>query len=283
MRYSRLPLPEKEYLEVVKNYYVPHSEWRKMTPGEKHLALCFCVARRRKNFILTGISACILLGIAVLDRIELRPHAICLTRRRTEFICWHYKKTVAEVKTINGLLVENPLSTIINMALSVTSESLLVSINDCLYKGLFSAEEFVTELKTHAGMNGKMLLERLIGFASAKCESPLETIAWIEIYKAGFVLPEQQVRIGIESGKSFRVDMYWELGGRRIVLELDGRVKYDNGQALFDEKIREDKLRAKGYEVFRCVWDSVQNGDLIQMIENAGIPQRRNYGKKFPA
>lgn len=282
MKYSTEPLPGKEYIQVAPNYYVLRDKWMKMHFSEKHLSLCYCIAGRRKKFILTGLSACVVYGIATLDRTELRPQAICTTRRRSEYIRWHYRKTAPGTRTVEGLLVTSPVIAIIDMALHVTPESLLVSINDGLFKKLFSKEDLATAIQLHSGKRGKLRLERLAEFATAKCESPLETYAWIEIYKAGFVLPQQQVKINIGQGKSFRVDMYWEFNGRKIILELDGRVKYTDNQVLFEEKQREDKLHVMGYEFIRCVWDNVSNGDLIQMLANTGIPRRRYFGKTFP-
>ena len=281
MIYSSMALPEKEYIQIVPKYYALRSEWIKLSFRERLLSLCYCIAGRRKNFILTGPTACIVLGIAMLDRAEFRPHAICTTHKKSEFIYWHHRTKLPDITTVDGLLVVNAVTAIIDMTLFVTPESLLVSINDCLHNKVFSKEELLAELKRNARIKGCVRLERIIRFATDKCESPLETTAWIAIYKAGFVLPQQQVKISIGQGKSARVDMYWEFGGRKIILELDGRVKYDDGRVLYDEKIREDKLRVMGYEVIRCVWEDVHNGDLIQILANADIPRRRRFGRKF--
>ena len=253
-----------------------------MTNNEKHLSLCACVTKRRNDFILTGPSALIAHGIARLDHIELRPHASCSTRRKSEFIRWHYRPAESKAKQKNGLLVVNPICAIIDAVMYDTPDSLLVSINHCLFNKLFSKQTFITELSAHKVMKGQHCLERLIWFATAKCESPLETIAWIAIYKAGLVMPQQQMKIGIGQNQSAFVDMYWEIGRRRVILELDGRSKYSDNKVLFDEKLREDKLRAMGYEIIRCVWNDVTNGRLIQLLTDAGIPRRRYFGKTFP-
>jgi len=50
------------------------------------------------------------------------------------------------------------------------------------------------------------------------------------------------------------------------VVEFDGAVKYagaDGRAALVAEKLREDRLRALGYEVVRIVWSDLARPDII--------------------
>jgi very-short-patch-repair endonuclease len=58
-----------------------------------------------------------------------------------------------------------------------------------------------------------------------------------------------------EAGLIGRVDFLWRK--HRIVGEADGRAKYDRPQVLWNEKRREDRLRAAGFEVVRWSWDDI--------------------------
>jgi hypothetical protein len=57
-----------------------------------------------------------------------------------------------------------------------------------------------------------------------------------------------------------RTDFVWE--GRRVVGEFDGRIKYgrllrpgqDPGDAVFEEKRREEAIRDEEWRVIRWVW-----------------------------
>jgi very-short-patch-repair endonuclease len=138
-------------------------------------------------------------------------------------------------------------------------------------------------------MKGKSCLTRLISFASDKCESPLETMGWIILYKAQFVMPTQQFKITGRNRFKVFADMYWEVKSRRIILELDGRGKYtnyksekDKNDAYFEEKVREDKLREMGYEFIRAIPKEVHNGELLRKLSVKNIPKRRNFGLLFP-
>ena len=158
----------------------------------------------------------------------------------------------------------------------------MVSINHCLHKKLFTKKDFSSELINRKGLKGSVLLRRLLRFTSEKCGSPLETIAWCALYDAGFVLPQQQVDIFDKHEFSGCVDMYWEFRNRKIVLELDGKVKYNVGSDLYAEKRREDHLRKLCYEVYRAGWNDVKNGEFVQMVRNIGIPTRRNFVGTLP-
>ena len=73
-------------------------------------------------------------------------------------------------------------------------------------------------------------------------------------------LPEPQVDIHDARGFAGRVDFLWR--EQRTIGEFDGRIKYGRlvpagrspEDALWNEKLREDRLRDAGWEVARWTW-----------------------------
>jgi very-short-patch-repair endonuclease len=65
------------------------------------------------------------------------------------------------------------------------------------------------------------------------------------------------------------VDFLWR--DWKVVGEFDGKLKYgrelregeDPGEAVFREKIREDRLRELGYIVVRWVWDDLRQPERL--------------------
>ena len=277
MLYSRKRLDESKYIEVAKNYYAVIEEWDKKNSSERHLEFCYCFSERRKNLLFTGQSACSIYGIPRVDPFEVRPHCIRENTMRTDIICWRYGKTDEHARTLNGLKVVSPIRGIWDLEKYDTSYSLLTSINHCLYKKLFSKEKFLTALNSEQKRPGRKRLFKLISLATHKCESPLETLAWIAINNAGFHNPKQQVHIYDKQHFVGRVDMCWENGNNKVVLELDGLNKYEDRNVLVAEKIREDKLRFIGYELVRATWKDVRDGKLIKMLNEKNISKKRNY------
>ena len=282
MIYSTQLLPKSKYVPIVKNYYAVRDEWTKLSKRARHLDMCACVAARRKHLIFTGQSACSIYNIPRLDEYEMRPNCISKNTKGSDIIRWHHETYDPNARMLKELFVTSPMQAFFDLAKHDSPESLLVSLNHCLFNKLFDVNEVASELAKRPGMAKIKLLRRLLRFANKNCESPLETLAWIALYKAGYILPQQQVDIFAKQKFVGCVDMYWELRGRIVVLELDGNIKYTVGYDLLAEKKREENIRRAGCEVYRSDWNEVKNGELVQMMEEIGIPKRRHFVGTFP-
>ncbi|QFG69333.1 type IV toxin-antitoxin system AbiEi family antitoxin domain-containing protein [Ornithinimicrobium pratense] len=62
-----------------------------------------------------------------------------------------------------------------------------------------------------------------------------------------------------------------KLGRWAVLIEFDGRIKYGHPDALHTEKLREDALRALGYEVVRLTWGDLVNSRLVRQKILAAI------------
>jgi very-short-patch-repair endonuclease len=289
MIYSGKQLNEQKYFPVAKNYYAMQSERKDLKYGKGHIALCECVADRRSSIVFTAQSACAYHGIERINDYEMRPHAITQSSRRAEIVRWHLGPPDKKEQIIRGRHVAGPIRAICDLYGSDTPDSILSAINSCLFQNLFTKKQLSAELQRLPKMRGRSCLERLVQFATPKCESPLETLGLIAIYNGQFVMPQQQVEIYEGYKVIFRVDMYWELPGRKIVLELDGRIKYrcegrdeDDKDKYYKEKMRQDYLINNGYEIIRASWNQIKRGYLPEILNARGIPRRRNMGLLFP-
>ena len=277
MKYSTRHLDESIYIEVAKNYFALRDEWDKKHASEKHLELCMCVAERRRNLHFSGQSFCAIRAISRLDAFDMRPSCISETTRRLEMIRWKYGKLDPDAEIVNGLSVVSPIRGIWDLAKDDTCQSLLATINDCLYQKLFTKAKLIESIEKNRKRHGRKKLEKIVGLATEKCESALETLAWILINNGGFVFPKQQLEIYDKQQFIGRVDMCWEIGLRKIILEVDGVGKYKDRNVLIAEKNREDKLRELGFEVIRATWKDAKSGNLVRKLNDQGIPRRRSY------
>ena len=277
--FSKTKLDSRKYFEIYENHYAFIEEWAELTDREQHVATCKFVSSRRNNLSFTAQSSCAIRTISRLDKYDNHPHCLTTTKRSRDLICWRIKKEMPKTETIDGIQVANCLDTICDLAKHDTAKSLLVSINDCLYKKYFTYNHLVTFIDKQKNRRHTKKLLKVIKFATNKCESPLETIALIEILRAGYVLPRQQIAIYEDNHFVARVDMFWQMRYKKIILEVDGKNKYSDATDLFNEKIREDKLRSMGYCVIRATWGDVISGKLIELLEKSKIPKRR-YNKQ---
>jgi hypothetical protein len=113
--------------------------------------------------------------------------------------------------------------------------------------------EGVTTLR---GWPGARRAARAVALADGRAESPLETRGRLRIVGAGLPQPELQVEIRTGGRLVGVVDAWFEEAA--VAVEFDGRVKYTDPwrdrtpqQVLWDEKRREDELRALDVRVVR--------------------------------
>lgn len=105
----------------------------------------------------------------------------------------------------------------------------------------------------------------MLAFADARAESVGESITRLRLAQLG--LPDVDLQV-VLTGTSYRsmIRVDREIVGHRTVVEFDGRVKYGRflraghsaGDAVFDEKRREDVIRATGRQCDRIVRDELR-------------------------
>ena len=114
--------------------------------------------------------------------------------------------------------------------------------------------------------HGSAKARRVIEFADAAAESPGESVSRVNIELAGLTTPLLQQWIRGASGKEWRVDFWWPQFN--LIGESDGESKYTDPrylqgrtseQAVYDEKLREDDLRATGRRFSRWPWATAKS------------------------
>ena len=108
-----------------------------------------------------------------------------------------------------------------------------------------------------ANWRGGRQAVRAADFADPRSESPAESIARAVFADHGLPPPDLQVELGDASGRIARVDFLFR--AQRTIVEVDGKVKYvaphrSPGDVMWEEKLREDRLREAGWEVVRVTW-----------------------------
>jgi hypothetical protein len=127
----------------------------------------------------------------------------------------------------------------------------------------------------------------LLAQRTTPAESALETRGRLRIVGAGLPTPELQVEIRVNGRLVAVVDAWFEEAA--LAIEFDGRVKYtdpwrgrDRAQVLWEEKRREDELRALDVRVVRMVDADVGTGwpradtRLREQLARPG-PTRRSF------
>ncbi len=104
-------------------------------------------------------------------------------------------------------------------------------------------------------VRGTRQAARALPLLDGSRKTPLESWSFALFVTWGLPLPLMQRELRDEDGLIGRVDFSWPQA--RLVGEADGRLKYDAREAVYAEKRREDRLRARGYVVIRWGWSDL--------------------------
>ncbi len=160
--------------------------------------------------------------------------------------------------SVHGAVVTTLARTAVDLARKGPALSATVVLDGALRAGV-SKTQLEDVLDDCRGWPGVRRAAGWVAFADGRAESPLESVGRWRMHQAELPPPDLQVLIRDVDGPIGRVDFGWQ--DLRTVGEADGFGKYraDDGTGDFAtlraEKLREDRLRDAGYEVFRFTWD----------------------------
>jgi hypothetical protein len=212
--------------------------------------------------VVSHVSAAVLHGLPIwklpLDRVQVTRPGRCRGGRRGDLVHVHTNTLdPAEVVDLAGLAVTSIERTILDIARAFSFMQAVVVAD-----GAFAREE--TDLERAWGLLAAMRrwpgvpsARRVLEFADGRSGGVGESRSRVLIAAAGLPAPELQWAV---PGTPYETDFAWL--ERRTVAEFDGRIKYgrllkpgqDPGDAVFEEKRREDVIRDRDLAVVRWTW-----------------------------
>ncbi|CAB4969500.1 MAG: DUF559 domain-containing protein [Actinobacteria bacterium] len=127
-------------------------------------------------------------------------------------------------------------------------------------------------------LRGIGTVRRAAEVARPGAQTILETLSRVRLMRAGLEEPALQREFHDEDGLIGYADMFWESLG--VIGEADGEMKYATRADIFNEKRREDRLRALGYIVVRWTWHEIMTDPrtVARRILAASQISRRRAG-----
>jgi hypothetical protein len=161
--------------------------------------------------------------------------------------------------------------TVVDMARSESFRNAVVVADAALRAGL-DVDELHRACARTTGWPGAAAARRVVAFADAGAETPLESLSRVAFDRLALPAPEVQVEIWCDGRFEARVDFLWR--EHNLVGEADGRSKYESVDVLYREKRREERLRGLGFEVVRWDWATAY-GARVELAEVVGRALRR--------
>jgi len=190
-----------------------------------------------------------------------------------------------EVTEIGGIAVTDIARTTLDLARSLPFEPAVTVVDAVLHEGLVERPFLEQRLFDIAGTRGSRHAARVIRFADSRSQSVGESRSRVVLSELGLLPSALQFEITSREGVFIgRSDFAWEDEG--VVGEFDGRVKYgrllrpgqDPGDAVFEEKRREDAIRDADWEVVRWTWSDLTVRDRlaerVRRAQERGVRRR---------
>jgi len=160
-----------------------------------------------------------------------------------------------QVTTFVGLRVTTPARTVIDLARTLSFRAGVVAADSALHRKLVTKPELEAVLVTCSQWRGARQAAKVVEFADARAESPLESIARVAFADCNLPPPELQVWLGGTVEPIGRVDFYWKQ--YRTIAEVDGAIKYADPDRARAQLRRDSMLRDEGFEVVHFTWQQI--------------------------
>jgi predicted transcriptional regulator of viral defense system len=291
---------------IRRGVYVAGAHWRAADASERYrLVVRATMLTAGNQPTLSHHSAAVLHGLPIIGGWPATVHTLTPGTSRgstARFTTSHSGPPSEVVSEIDGCSVTSLARTLVDVA---ASSSFLVGVTmvdhalrvelervgrERAWRGdvpppsgrpALTPEVLYRELDLVNPRTGRRQVERVIEFASPLAANPGETLSRVRIFELGFAAPELQVCFpGILGGNAY-VDFWW--WRVRKIGEFDGFLKYGTGAVLGDrdpsavvwqEKLREDALRARVTSFDRWGWDlALHPARFHAFLTERGVPR----------
>ncbi|NYJ21023.1 hypothetical protein [Glaciibacter psychrotolerans] len=291
-RSLRRGLERGQHRRLLRGVYVATEVWNDADDDARHIMRIQAALRtRRDDVVVSHVSAARLWGLPILGRWPLEVHLKPLGGRIRESkngIIWHHDAFANdEVVELDGVLVTSRLRTLVDLARSSSFASAVATLDAGLSSRfalpngqqgrLLLKEDMLEEIARLGPVRGCRAARLATNFADGDSGSVGESASRANIYLSGMPAPRLQVSYPREDGGNDITDFTWKkedhIQRMPLLGEFDGFVKYTRSQYLkgrtiedvvWEEKVREDRLRAPGRAMSRWLWKVAMSPVLLR-------------------
>jgi very-short-patch-repair endonuclease len=227
---------------------------------------------------LSHLPAALLWGIA--ERGDERPHVTVPTqagRKAPAGVTLHRSPTLTAADVVDryGIPVTSLIRTLIDRAGTVEPQALRAEVRRAVVVHRLDLRALRAAVAQPLSAPGKARLRAVVAdYAPVDLpRSELEERFFELCRRHRLPLPSEQQR-----HDRYRLDFVW--ADVRLIVETDGRDTHDNAVAFHDDRVRDRRLKAAGYEVLRFTWAEIVHhpGDVAREIRAAIRRRRRELG-----
>jgi hypothetical protein len=265
-----------EFISLRRGVYTASSHWWELDArGQYRLRVLAAVAYSKSELVVSHVSAACLWDLPWFLPYPRAIHTIeriANGGRSSSAVARHTVGRPDEFETIEGVSVTSLARTVVDVARS-TSFVQAVAIADAALRRTdvpwdrvpptaLTRDDLFRELDRLSLSQGTAKGRRVVEFADGRADRPGESISRVHIAMAKLTAPQLQAPLRGASGRLWHVDFWWP--EFNLIGEFDGKAKYTDErylagrtpqQVLYDEKVREDDLRAATHGFTRWPWE----------------------------
>ena len=282
-----------ELVQLHAGAYVNSELWNSLNDDARHRALAQAVAAHFGDaLVFSHLTAAALWRLPRVGNWPHKPHLVGPKSAGVGGVTSFVRHAVGVPSTrqsIDGVLVTTLGATVVDVAASVGFAHGVVLADAALRRAEHAVagaplaattrEELRRELARIAPTHGAVKASRVVEFADGRADRPGESLSRVSMRLAHVPPPELQVRMVGASGRVYFVDFWWE--EFNLIGEFDGKYKYTDPeilrgrspqQVVYEEKLREDDLRAADHRFSRWPWTIAVSPALLKAhLATAGV------------
>ena len=183
-----------------------------------------------------------------------------------------HRRAGALVQVVAGRPVTTPAWTAIEVARSLRRPRALATLDAALRSGTCSRAELQQVVELQAGRRGVVETRSLIGLASPRPESPMESEARLVMLDGGLPPPALQYEVVDNDGRVWRLDFAWP--DAHVAAEYDGVDWHSGSEAFQRDRRRWSALQEVGWVVVPIVVEDVRYRP-VELVRRLGVQLRK--------
>ncbi|MGY6498192.1 MAG: hypothetical protein ACXIUP_08195 [Microcella sp.] len=284
-----------ELIRLARGCYLPTPIWNTLDQDARYRARirAAVAGRLAPDELLCGMSAAALWRLSLPGEWPADVHTVRPRNgggRRSGIVTRHSTSVADAGAWVEGLPVTTVERTVADLA-GAHSRYVGVAVADAALAGLDADDEHPfsrdpvsrdalrAEAERLPRSAGRTRALAAVAFADARAANAGESGLRVTLDRLGVPAPELQASFVSASGRQYFVDFWWP--EQRFILEFDGKRKYFDAryrggrtaaQVVYDEKEREDELRAEVNGFARADWDVAGSPErLAARLRRAGF------------
>ncbi|MEG3632991.1 type IV toxin-antitoxin system AbiEi family antitoxin domain-containing protein [Micromonospora palythoicola] len=168
----------------------------------------------------------------------------------------------ADVDVVAGIPVTTAVRTVADVILRVGRYPAVCVLDSALNRQLVTEADFAAIPALIAGRRGAVAARKRLAEADGRAQSPLETRTRLRCVDGGVPPDVLQVEVRDHDGYLLGIG---DLGWRepRVIAEADGAAPHRTPQAVYEDRLRQNRLINAGWKILRFTWSDTLRPDYI--------------------